>query len=70
MKKYRLLTEKNKNYIQHHKETLFGDEWETIHSFIGCQSMCEKIVTLLNLCDSNTKKIRKKIYDRIRHTET
>lgn len=70
MKKYRLLTEKNKCYIQQRNDTLFGEEWETVHSFIGCVSMCEKIVTLLNMCESNSNKLKRKIYDRIRHTKS
>lgn len=51
MKPFRLVTNGIHTYVQEYKkEMLFGSEWVTILSFIGCKNRCERIVELLNEC--------------------
>lgn len=60
MKPYRLVVNGSNTHIQEHKKgMLFGPEWETIISFIGCRNRCKQIVDLLNECDTITKNKQK-----------
>ena len=60
MKPYRLVINGVKTHIQKYdKTTLFGPEWVTIISFVGCKNRCEKIVELLNECDTISKNRQK-----------
>lgn len=66
MTKYRFIQDKAKSYIQQRNDNLLFGEWETIHSFIGCSALCKEITHLLNKCEEETIKRRRKIYDRAR----
>lgn len=60
MKPFRLVINGKNTHIQEYKkEMLFGPEWETILSFVGCKNRCKQIVDLLNECDAISKNNQK-----------
>lgn len=60
MKPFRLVVNGRNTHIQEYKkEMLFGPEWETILSFVGCRNRCKQIVDLLNECAMITKNNQK-----------
>lgn len=60
MKPFRLIINGRNTHIQEYKkEMLFGPEWETILSFVGCKNRCKQIADLLNECDAISKNNQK-----------
>lgn len=60
MKSFRLVIKGCNVHIQEYKkEMLFGSEWETIVSFVGCKNRCKQIVDLLNECATISKNKQK-----------
>ena len=60
MKPFRLVVKGKNTHIQEYKkEMLFGPEWETMISFIGCRNRCKQIVDLLNECAAISNKNKK-----------
>ena len=60
MKPFRFVVNGQKTHIQEYKkEMLFGPEWETIISFVGCRNRCKQIVDLLNECAKISKNKQK-----------
>lgn len=55
-KRYRLIAKYGRSYIQRLNVGLFGEQWETIASFIGCEKESKQIVQQLNICDRITQK--------------
>lgn len=55
-KKYRLITKNGKSYIQRLSLGLFGEQWETIAAFIGCENESKQIVQQLNHCERLSQK--------------
>lgn len=55
-KKYRHIAKCGRSYIQRLTNTLFGEQWETIASFIGCEKESKQIVQQLNACERQSHK--------------
>ena len=53
--KYRAIKYRGNTYIQRLITGLFGEQWETIASFVGCEKESEQIVKMLNQCDKKSQ---------------
>lgn len=54
--RYKLVAKNGKSYILKFTVGLFGEQWETIASFVGCENECKQIVQQLNKCDKLSQK--------------
>ena len=66
-KKYRLISKFGNSYIQRLTIGLFGEQWETIASFVGCENECKQIVQQLNNCEKLSQKNTEQHDDRRRN---